>query len=50
MSRPARERLGYIQAACEVITAYRTREGVDDDIVFDAIRVGRLVEPCSTDC
>ena len=43
MSRPARERLGDIQAACEAIAAYRTREGVDDDIVFDAIRV-RLIE------
>lgn len=43
MSRPDRERLGDIQAACEAITAYVAREGVDDDIVFDAIRV-RLIE------
>ena len=43
MSRPDRERLGDIQAACEAIAAYLAREGVDDDIVFDAIRV-RLIE------
>lgn len=39
MSRPDRERLGDIQAACEAITAYLAREDIDDDIVFDAIRV-----------
>ena len=43
MSRPARERLGDIQAACAAITDYLERAGVDDDIVFDAIRV-RLIE------
>lgn len=43
MSRRDRERLGDIQAACEAITTYLAREGVDDDIVFDAIRV-RLIE------
>ncbi len=43
MSRSDRERLGDIQAACHAITAYLAREGVDDDIVFDAIRV-RLIE------
>ncbi len=43
MSRPARERLGDIQAACAAIADYIAREGADDDIVFDAIRV-RLIE------
>ena len=43
MSRPLRERLGDIQAACAAITNYVAREGTDDDIVFDAIRV-RLIE------
>jgi uncharacterized protein with HEPN domain len=43
MSRPARERLGDILAACEAITEYAARDGVDDDIVFDAIRA-RLIE------
>lgn len=43
MSRPDRERLGDIQASCEAIAAYVVREGVDGDIVFDAIRV-RLIE------
>jgi len=43
MSRPPRERLGDIQAACHAITDYLDRAGIDDDIVFDAIRV-RLIE------
>jgi uncharacterized protein with HEPN domain len=43
LSRPDRERLADIRAACDAITAYVVREGVDDDIVFDAIRV-RLIE------
>jgi uncharacterized protein with HEPN domain len=43
LSRPDRERLGDIRAACDAITAYVAREGVDDDIAFDAIRV-RLIE------
>ncbi|MEO6116269.1 MAG: hypothetical protein ABIP33_07790 [Pseudolysinimonas sp.] len=43
MSRPNRERLGDILAACDSIAAYQVRQGVDDDIVFDAIRV-RLIE------
>lgn len=43
MSRPARERLGDVQAACAVISNYLARDGADDDIVFDAIRV-RLIE------
>jgi uncharacterized protein with HEPN domain len=43
VSRPERERLRDILVACEAITAYAAREGVDDDIVYDAIRV-RLIE------
>lgn len=43
MSRPDHERLGDIQAACGAIADYLAREGADDDIVFDAIRV-RLIE------
>lgn len=43
MSRPDRERLSDIQAACEAIADYLAREGADVDIVFDAIRV-RLIE------
>jgi uncharacterized protein with HEPN domain len=43
MSRPARARLGDVQAACAAIADYLARDGVDDDIVFDAIRV-RLIE------
>ena len=39
MTRPTRERLGDIQAACAAIADYLTRDGADDDIVFDAIRV-----------
>ena len=43
MSRPDRARLGDIRAACEAITNYVAREGTDDDLVFEAIRV-RLIE------
>jgi len=43
MSRPVRERLGDIQAACAAIADYLAKERADDDIVFDAIRV-RLIE------
>ena len=43
MSRPLTDRLGDIKAACEAITNYVARDGIDDDIVFDAIRV-RLIE------
>lgn len=43
MSRPDRERLRDIQAACVAIASYVSREDVGDDIVFDAIRV-RLIE------
>jgi uncharacterized protein with HEPN domain len=43
MIRPARERLGDVQAACVAIADYLARDGADDDIVFDAIRV-RLIE------
>jgi uncharacterized protein with HEPN domain len=43
VSRPDHERLGDIQAACSAIADYLAREGADDDIVFDAIRV-RLIE------
>ncbi|MBW4033394.1 MAG: DUF86 domain-containing protein [Acidobacteria bacterium] len=43
MSRPDRERLGDIQAACDAITSYMVRADVDEDIVFDAIRA-RLIE------
>ena len=43
MSRSGRERLLDIEAACEAITSYAAREGVDEDIFFDAIRV-RLIE------
>lgn len=43
MSRPDRERLGDIQAACEAIAADSMRKDIDDDIVFDAMRV-RLIE------
>jgi uncharacterized protein with HEPN domain len=43
MSRPDREGLGDIRAACDAITSYVAREGIEDDIVFDAIRV-RLIE------
>ena len=43
MTRPARERLDDIQAACSAIADYLARDGADDDIVFDAIRV-RLIE------
>lgn len=43
MSRPARERLGDIEAACEAIKQYLTRHGADEDMVLDAIRV-RLIE------
>ena len=37
------ERLGDIHAACAAIADYLVRDGADDDIVFDAIRV-RLIE------
>jgi len=43
LSRPARERLGDVQVACAAIADYLARDGADDDIVFDAIRV-RLIE------
>jgi uncharacterized protein with HEPN domain len=43
VKRPDRQRLGDIQVACAAISAYLARDGVDDDIVFDAIRV-RLIE------
>ena len=43
MSRPERERLADILAACEAIESYLTREALDDDVRFDAIRV-RLIE------
>ena len=43
MSRPARERFGDIEAACEAIKQYLTRHGADEDMVLDAIRV-RLIE------
>ncbi len=43
MTRPARERLGDIQAASAAIADHRARHGADDDLVFDAIRV-RLIE------
>lgn len=43
MKRPDRQRLGDIHVACAAISAYVARDGVDDDIVFDAIRV-RLIE------
>lgn len=43
MNRPARERFGDIEAACEAIKHYLTRDGADEDMVFDAIRV-RLIE------
>ena len=43
MSRPGRERLGDVEAACAAIADYLARDGADDDIVFDAIRV-RLIE------
>lgn len=43
MSRPDRERLRDILAACEAIASYVVREDVHEDIVFDAIRV-RLIE------
>ena len=43
MSRPERERLTDVLAACDAITSYLDREGLDDDIRFDAIRV-RLIE------
>ncbi|MES2170638.1 MAG: HepT-like ribonuclease domain-containing protein [Actinomycetota bacterium] len=43
MSRHVRERLGDIHASCSAIADYLAREGTDDDIVFDAIRV-RLIE------
>ena len=43
MSRPARERLGDVQVACAAIADYLARDGADDDIVFDAIRV-RVIE------
>ncbi|HEX4444435.1 MAG TPA: HepT-like ribonuclease domain-containing protein [Galbitalea sp.] len=43
MSRPARERLSEIQASCAAIADYLARDGADDDMVFDPIRV-RLIE------
>jgi uncharacterized protein with HEPN domain len=43
VSRPARERLGDIEVACEAIASYVARADAGDDIVFDAIRV-RLIE------
>lgn len=43
MSRPGRERLLDILAACEAITSYLGREASGDDMRFDAIRV-RLIE------
>ena len=43
MSRPERERLADILAACEAIASYLAREALDDDVRFDAIRV-RLIE------
>jgi uncharacterized protein with HEPN domain len=43
VSRPDRERLRDIRAACRAIMSYIAREDIDDDIVFDAIRV-RLIE------
>ena len=43
MSRPVRERLSDIQASCAAIADYLARDGADDNMVFDAIRV-RLIE------
>ncbi|MFZ2964883.1 MAG: HepT-like ribonuclease domain-containing protein [Rhodoglobus sp.] len=43
MSRPERERLLDILAACEAITSYIDREASGDDMRFDAIRA-RLIE------
>jgi uncharacterized protein with HEPN domain len=43
MSRPVRERLGDVQAACAAIADYLARDNAANDIVFDAIRV-RLIE------
>jgi hypothetical protein len=35
MSRSDRERLRDIEVACEAITSYVAREGLDEDIFFD---------------
>ena len=43
MSRADVDRLLDIEAACEAITVYLRRRDIEDDIVFDAIRV-RLIE------
>lgn len=43
MSRPEKERLGDILAACDAIASYLAREALDDDVRYDAIRV-RLIE------
>jgi uncharacterized protein with HEPN domain len=43
VSRPAHDRLIDIRIACQAIANYAKRPDVDDDIVFDAIRV-RLIE------
>jgi uncharacterized protein with HEPN domain len=43
VSRPERERLLDILAACTAIASYLDREAIDDDLRFDAIRV-RLIE------
>lgn len=43
MSRSDRDRLLDIRAACGAIGSYIARGDIDDDIVFDAIRV-RLIE------
>ena len=43
MSRNDRDRLLDILAACSAIQAYLARADVEDDLVFDAIRI-RLVE------
>lgn len=43
MTRPPRERLGDILAACQAIANHLRRVDPDEDLVFDAIRI-RLVE------
>lgn len=43
MTRPARERLGDILASCQAITRHLVVADVNEDVVFDAIRI-RLVE------
>jgi uncharacterized protein with HEPN domain len=43
VTRRDRQRLEDIEVACQAIRSYVARAGLDDDLVFDAVRI-RLVE------